>query len=133
MGAAPRPSRLAHWLASASPTARPTALTARAFLIPKEAEAEILRHCHAEQWRIGTVAKQLGLHHTTVHKPVLLSNKAFSEWSEVFPHAACVVTLVDRLIHRAEVVDLEPDSYRLEEAKELTLASTKQPSKKPPS
>jgi len=28
-------------------------------------------------------------------KPVLLStNKAFSEWSEVFPHAACVVTLV---------------------------------------
>jgi hypothetical protein len=32
-------------------------------------------------------------------KPVLLStNKAFAEWSEVFPHAACVVTLVDRLI-----------------------------------
>lgn len=33
------------------------------------------------------------------HKPVLLStNKAFAEWSEVFPHAACVVTLVDRLL-----------------------------------
>jgi len=43
-------------------------------------------------------------------KPVLLStNKAFSEWSEVFPHAACVVTLVDRLIHLAEVIDIEAD------------------------
>jgi len=67
-------------------------------------------------------------------KPVLLStNKAFSEWSEVFPHAACVVTLVDRLIHRAEVIDIEAESYRLKEAKELTVARTKQRSKKPPS
>jgi len=67
-------------------------------------------------------------------KPVLLStNKAFSEWNEVFPHAACVVTLVDRLIHRAEVIDIEADSYRLKEAKELTAARTKRRSKKPAS
>jgi len=67
-------------------------------------------------------------------KPLLLStNKAFAEWSEVFPHAACVVTLVDRLIHRAEVIDIEADSYRLKEAKELTAARTKQRSKKPTS
>ena len=47
-----------------------------------------------------------------VQKPALLStNKAFSECSEVFPHAACVVTLVDRLIHRAEVIDIDADSY----------------------
>jgi DNA replication protein DnaC len=60
-------------------------------------------------------------------KPILLStNKAFSEWSEVFPHAACVVTLVDRLIHRAEVIEIEADSYRLKEAKELSAARTKQ-------
>jgi DNA replication protein DnaC len=60
-------------------------------------------------------------------KPLLLStNKAFSEWSEVFPHAACVVTLVDRLIHRAEVVEIEAESYRLKEAKELSAARTKQ-------
>jgi hypothetical protein len=56
-------------------------------------------------------------------KPIVLStNKAFSEWGEVFPHAACVVTLVDRLIHRAEVIDIDADSYRLKEAKELTAA-----------
>jgi len=66
-------------------------------------------------------------------KPILLStNKAFSEWSEVFPHAACVVTLVDRLIHRAEIIDIEADSYRLKEAKELTAARTKRRTKKPP-
>ena len=60
-------------------------------------------------------------------KPLLLStNKAFSEWSEVFPHAACVVTLVDRLIHRAEVIEIEAESYRLKEAKELNAARSKQ-------
>jgi DNA replication protein DnaC len=59
-------------------------------------------------------------------KPILLStNKAFSEWSEVFPHAACVVTLVDRLIHRAEVIEIEAESYRLKEAKELNAARAK--------
>jgi DNA replication protein DnaC len=60
-------------------------------------------------------------------KPLLLStNKAFSEWNEVFPHAACVVTLVARLIHRAEVVEIEADSYRLKEAKELSAARSSQ-------
>jgi DNA replication protein DnaC len=61
------------------------------------------------------------------HKPLLLStNKTFSEWGQVFPHAACVVTLIDRLIHRAEVIDIEADSYRLKEAMELTAARAKQ-------
>jgi DNA replication protein DnaC len=60
-------------------------------------------------------------------RPVLLStNKPFTQWGEVFPHAACVVTLIDRLIHRAEVIDIEAESYRLKEAKELSAARTKQ-------
>jgi hypothetical protein len=61
---------------------------------------------------------------------VLSTNKAFSEWGEVFPHAACVVTLVDRLIHRAEVIDIDADSYGLKEAKELTAARSTRRSKK---
>jgi DNA replication protein DnaC len=65
-------------------------------------------------------------------RPVLLStNKAFADWGEVFPHAACVVTLIDRLVHRAEVIDIEADSYRLKEAKELNAARSKRRSKKP--
>ncbi|AUX43967.1 ATPase AAA [Sorangium cellulosum] len=60
-------------------------------------------------------------------KPLLLStNKAFADWGQVFPHAACVVTLVDRLVHRAEVIEIEAESYRLKEAKELSATRSKQ-------
>jgi DNA replication protein DnaC len=51
---------------------------------------------------------------------VITTNKAFSEWKEVFPNAACVVSLIDRLIHNAEIVALEGESYRLKEARERT-------------
>ena len=45
-------------------------------------------------------------------------NRAFAEWREVFPNAACVVSLVDRLVHNAEIIAIEGDSYRLKEARE---------------
>jgi len=52
-------------------------------------------------------------------KPLIVTtNKAFSEWGSVFPNAGCVVTLVDRLVHRCEVVRITGDSYRLKEAQE---------------
>jgi DNA replication protein DnaC len=52
-------------------------------------------------------------------RPVIITtNKPFREWGEVFPNATCVVTLVDRLVHRSEVVAIEGDSYRLKEAQE---------------
>ena len=34
--------------------------------IPPETEAQILRYYHAEHWRVGTIARQLGLHRDTV-------------------------------------------------------------------
>jgi DNA replication protein DnaC len=46
------------------------------------------------------------------------TNRRFAEWGEVFPNAACVVSLVDRLMHRAEVVRIEGESYRAKEAEE---------------
>lgn len=49
---------------------------------------------------------------------LLTTNKPFAEWSTTFPNAACVVTLVDRLMHRAEIVTIDGDSYRLREAEE---------------
>lgn len=49
---------------------------------------------------------------------LVTTNKAFSAWSEVFPNASCVVSLIDRLVHHSEVVAIEGDSYRLKEAKE---------------
>ena len=58
--------------------------------------------------------------------PVLITtNKPFSEWAEVFSSAACVVTLVDRLIHRSEIVQLDGESYRLREAKEQAAKRSK--------
>jgi transposase len=37
-------------------------------VIGRDREAEILRLYHAEKWRIGTIAAQLGHHHTTVQR-----------------------------------------------------------------
>jgi DNA replication protein DnaC len=49
---------------------------------------------------------------------LITTNRSFSEWKEVFPNAACVVSLIDRLVHRAEIITIEGDSYRAKEARE---------------
>ena len=48
---------------------------------------------------------------------LITTNKPFAQWTDVFPNAACVVTLIDRLVHRCEIVHIEADSYRLKESK----------------
>jgi DNA replication protein DnaC len=60
-----------------------------------------------------------------VASTVVTTNRPFAEWSEVFPNAACVVSLVDRLVHRAEVVVIEGESYRVKEARERAEQRTK--------
>jgi len=62
---------------------------------------------------------------------VITTNRAFAEWGEVFPNAACVVSLVDRLMHRAEVVRIEGNSYRAKEAEERVAARVNQRTAKP--
>ena len=37
-------------------------------MISKEKEAEIMRLHHAEKWLVGTIADQIGVHHTTVQR-----------------------------------------------------------------
>ena len=49
---------------------------------------------------------------------LVTTNLPFIAWNQVFPNAACVVTLVDRLVHHADVIKLEGESYRLKEARE---------------
>ena len=51
---------------------------------------------------------------------LITTNRPFAEWREVFPNAACVVSLVDRLVHNGEIVAIEGDSYRLKEAHDRT-------------
>lgn len=55
---------------------------------------------------------------------VITTNKPFTQWHEIFPNASCVVTLIDRLTHQAEVVQIEADSYRLKEARARTAERT---------
>jgi len=57
---------------------------------------------------------------------LITTNRPFAEWGEVFPNAACVVSLVDRLVHNAEIIPIEGESYRLKEAKERSEQRRKQ-------
>ena len=60
-------------------------------------------------------------------KPTIVTtNKIFSDWNDVFPNAACVVTLVDRLIHKSEIIEIKGESYRLKEAKERAAKKAEQ-------
>jgi DNA replication protein DnaC len=61
------------------------------------------------------------------HKSTLVTtNRPFAEWREVFPNAACVVSLVDRLVHHAEIFAIEGESYRLKEAQERSEQRSRQ-------
>ena len=52
-------------------------------------------------------------------KPTIVTtNRPFAEWSEVFPNAACVVSIVDRLVHHSEIIVIEAESYRMHEARQ---------------
>ena len=57
---------------------------------------------------------------------MITTNRPFAEWREVFPNAACVVSLIDRLVHNAEIVAIEGESYRLKEARERTEQHARQ-------
>jgi DNA replication protein DnaC len=50
---------------------------------------------------------------------VLTTNLAFSDWPTIFPNAGSAIALIDRLIHHAEILTIEGESYRRRTA-ELT-------------
>ncbi len=56
---------------------------------------------------------------------VLTTNLAFSDWPTIFPNAACTTALIDRVVHHAEIIAIEGDSYRRREAE------TAKPSRRP--
>jgi DNA replication protein DnaC len=53
---------------------------------------------------------------------LVTTNKAFAACGEVFTRAACVVSLSDHLMHRAEVVRVEGESYRAKTTQERMAA-----------
>jgi DNA replication protein DnaC len=59
---------------------------------------------------------------------VLTTNLAFTDWPTVFPNAACTTALIDRVVHHAEIIAIEGESYRRREAQ---LAQAAKPSRRP--
>jgi DNA replication protein DnaC len=57
---------------------------------------------------------------------LITTNRPFAEWREVFPNAACVVSLIDRLVHNAEIIAIEGEACRLKEARERTEQRARQ-------
>ena len=53
---------------------------------------------------------------------ILTTNRSVKEWNEVFPNAACMVTLRGRLLHHADVIWIDGDSYRVRESEQETGA-----------
>jgi DNA replication protein DnaC len=47
---------------------------------------------------------------------ILTTNLAFSDWPTIFPNAACTTALIDRVVHHADIIAIEGESYRRREA-----------------
>jgi DNA replication protein DnaC len=54
---------------------------------------------------------------------VLTTNLAFSDWPTIFPNAGSAIALIDRLIHHAEIITIEGESYRRRAAEQTRKAS----------
>ncbi len=56
---------------------------------------------------------------------VMTTNKAFKEWNQIFPNAGCIITLLDRLTHHADITVIEGQSYRIRESEQEAAARRK--------
>lgn len=64
-------------------------------------------------------------------KPMIVTtNRPFAEWNEIFPNSTCVTALIDRLVHKADIVAIEGKSYRLKESNERVATKKKRAKKK---
>jgi len=70
--------------------------------IPKELEAKILRYFHVEKWKVGTISRQLGLHHGTVDR--VLSQAGLPKAER--PHRASLIDPYRAFMH--EILQLYP-------------------------
>jgi DNA replication protein DnaC len=60
---------------------------------------------------------------------IITTNVNFKEWGQIFPQAACISAMLERLLHRAEIITIEGDTYRMKEASERSNKTKKQPKK----
>jgi hypothetical protein len=53
---------------------------------------------------------------------ILTTNLAFADWHTIFPSATCATALVERVVHHADIVKIEGESYRLRESQVDAIA-----------
>ncbi|GEO24982.1 hypothetical protein AAC03nite_07670 [Alicyclobacillus acidoterrestris] len=46
---------------------------------------------------------------------ILISNKSFADWGELFSDGVLVTAVLDRLLHHGEVMNIRGQSYRLKD------------------
>jgi len=67
--------------------------------ISPELQAQILRYHHVEKWRVGTIARQLGVHHHTVHTVLKQSGLAphnpIQRPSKIDPYLSFILDTLD--------------------------------------
>jgi DNA replication protein DnaC len=84
--------------------------------------------------RFADLLFQLIHRRTKNSSTIITTNRAFGEWREVFPNAASVTALIDRIIERCEVIQIEGESFRQKRFQErLQVKKTKKPGKAPTS
>ena len=54
-------------------------------------------------------------HRYEKHSTIITSNKAFSDWQELFGDAIIATAILDRLLHHCKVINIKGHSYRLKE------------------
>ncbi|GAA1841609.1 hypothetical protein GCM10009736_04250 [Actinomadura bangladeshensis] len=55
-------------------------------------------------------------------RQLLTSNKAFSEWGQIFGDEVLATAILDRLLHHCEVIAINGPSYRLKNRMEAVEA-----------
>jgi DNA replication protein DnaC len=53
---------------------------------------------------------------------IVTTNRFFKQWNEVFPNATCIATLLDRLLHHADITVIEGESYRVRDSEREAAA-----------
>ena len=53
---------------------------------------------------------------------MLTSNKGFEEWREILHDEVMAAALLDRLLHRCQIVNIRGNSYRMRHHRELSKA-----------
>lgn len=67
------------------------------------------------------------INHRYEKKSTMISTtKSFREWRDIFPNATSVVSIIDRLLHHSDIVNLEGQSYRLKDSKDKLIQHNKE-------